>query len=393
MKISKFVIFAVSILVITGLNVSCSESDPDPGPIIGTDDDMPMTDDEPGDGDGTTDLVNIDLSGEWEFSAPSEEGVSDLTQVISNAANLTRLTSLVVVKNGKVITEEYFKGFKKDSLHDVRSVTKSVMSILVGIAIDQGKIESVNSKIGDFLSDDAKYGLSPAQKEITIRDLLTMSAGFEWDEWNSSDYNDWILSGEQLQFLLDRPLVDDPGTQFSYNSASTYLLGLVLSEAVELPFYEFADTVLFNNFSAKEVGWEGFSNGTVNGGSGIRLETLDMAKIGQLLLQKGRSGDTNIVSENWVNDMTTPAYPWRVIEFGAIRNYTYGRLWWVQDDPTHPAYLAWGFGGQYIYVVPNLNLVVVITTDWRNSTAAGGAALLEQQALDLIINQIVPKAN
>jgi len=331
----------------------------------------------------------IDLRQSWQPSSSAQENIDDLSVIVTNANQLKRLTSILVFRNGKLVTENYFKGFKKDSLHDVRSVTKSVMALLVGIALENGFLTSVNDPIKNYLSSN-EFALTEPQKEITINHLLTMSGGFQWNETNGNSYNEWILSGKPVDFLLEKPLTDSPGSVFNYNSAAVHLLGIVLNKATKMTVPAFADQYLFKKIGIEKVQWEQFEESYINGGSGIQLKPEDMGRIGQLMLQKGKSGTEIIVSENWIKSMTDPYYTWRN-NYGALRNYTYGKLWWVHDAALSKAYFAWGFGGQIIYVVPEKNLVIITTTNWIKSSEAGGVEIIEQEAFDLILNKLLPK--
>jgi CubicO group peptidase (beta-lactamase class C family) len=137
------------------------------------------------------------------------------------------------------------------------------------------------------------------------------------------------------------------------------------------------------------VAWEALEHGTVNGGSGIDLRARDLLKLGQLYLQRGFSGERSVVPETWVDESTSPRFPWRD-KFGAQRGVTYGMLWWVSDaDP--PAFFAWGYGGQFVYVVPSRELVVVATTEWRNLTETTPVGLAEE-GLGVIVEEILPAA-
>lgn len=330
----------------------------------------------------------VDLAQPWQTSNATEERIGDLSSLAANAAKLKRLTSLLIFRNGKLVREEYYNGFKKDSLHDVRSVTKSVVALLVGVALEKGFFKSVQDPIGDYLKPP-EFTLTEQQKNITLLQLLTMTGGFEWDETDGNSYNEWILSNRPIEFLLEKPLTDTPGSTFNYNSAAVHLLGIVLNKATGVNVPDFANQNLFSKLGIDDVEWEQFDDHYVNGGSGIRLRPQDMAKIGQLVLQKGMSGSQSVVSEDWIKSITDPAFSWRD-SYGVLKNHTYSRLWWIQDAPSAKAFFAWGFGGQFIYVLPEKNLVIVITTNWIKSAEAGGSYAITQEALDLIINKILP---
>lgn len=330
----------------------------------------------------------IELQAPWRVSSAAEENIEDLSAILSKAAQLKRLTSVSVFRNGKQVAESYYKGYKKDSLHDVRSVTKSVMALLVGIALEKGFFKSINDPIDNYLPS-SEFTLTGQQKKITLLHLLTMSGGFQWNETGANSYNEWILSGKPVDYLLEKPISNSPGTAYSYNSAAIHLLGVVLTKATAMSLPAFADEFLFSKIGITKVIWEQFDASQVNGGSGIRLRPYDMARIGQLMLQKGKSGTESIVSDEWIQSLTDPAYTWRDT-YGTLTNYTYARLWWVQDAPVK-SYFAWGFGGQFIYVFPEKNAIVITTTDWRRSIDAGGVVVIEQEAFDLVLNKILPK--
>ncbi len=347
---------------------------------------------------GTGDLVDvsgspvslgpIDLTRPWESVSPSGVGVDPvlLDAAVLQAGSIPRFGSLLAVKDGRVFLEEYFVGTQRD-LRDVRSVTKSIVSSLVAVAIAQGYME-LDDTAGEHLPAGAGP-LSAAESEIQVRDLLTMTAGFEWDESRGlGDYNRWIQSEDHIQTLLDREVIFPHGTRFTYNSAAVHLLSVLVTEAVGEPLPDFARRVLFNPIGVGPEAWEPLRGGDVNGGSGIDLRTRDLARIGQLYLQDGMSGNKRVLPAGWVTSATAPAFPWR-LSFGALDSYTYGYLWWASDGEIEPAYLAWGWGGQFIYVVPHLRLVVVATTEWIGVTNdEGGSGALERQVLDVLVEGV-----
>lgn len=361
----RLVFQALIFSVTTVLVVSCSDNEPDPI------------------------SQPIDLNQPWVYSTPAKENIDDLSAIKNKAESFLRLTSVMVVRNGKIVYEEYFKGFKKDSLHDVRSVTKSVVSLLTGIAIREGFITSDADPISIYLPE-SKYALTYTEKGITIDNLLTMSGGFEWHENDGNAYNEWILSGEPVNFLLGKPIVTAPGSTFNYNSAAVNLLGVIITEASGKSLPMFAEEYLFSKIGITEVNWEEFDNGSFNGGSGIQLKVEDLARVGQLMLQSGMSAEETIVPGDWINHIVTPTYTWRN-NYEVLHDYTYGRLWWLQESVDLHAVFAWGYGGQFVYVVPAKNLVVVTTTNWVAASTVGGPRSTEQEALGLIINDILPK--
>jgi len=269
----------------------------------------------------------------------------------------------------------------------VRSVTKSVVCALTGIALRDGVLPGTAASIAPYLADVDT--LDSADSAVTVRDLLTMTSGYAWDETNGPDYNAWIVADNHVQYLLDRAHAAPPGATFTYNSAAVHTLGVVLEDAAATPLPRYATDHLLGALGVDTVAWEALDRGTVNGGSGIALRARDLLKFGQLFLQRGWSGDASVVPESWVDSVTRPHFSWRTV-VGPLQRVTYGMLWWVSDiDPA--AYFAWGYGGQVVYVVPDRDLVVVATTDWVQLTEITPTELAAQ-VLGVIANDVVPAA-
>ncbi len=298
--------------------------------------------------------------------------------------------SFLVYKNDKLILEEYFPGnvYKWDNpghrgeylywdhthLHSVMSVTKSVTSTSIGIAIDKGFIRSVNQSIFDYLPDHQH--LKTEQKDkITIEHLLTMTSGFEWQEWTepySSIKNPmigiWYSDKDPLSFILEGELKYQPGTHFTYYGGSQILLGEILKNATSLSIDEFSNEYLFKPLDIDSVHWSvKFENGVIEAAGGLKMKPRDMLKLGITFLNNGVWNQTQIVSKNWVANSST-SYP----ENKSIKvpgedsgkvEYTYS--WWSKklmlDNEEVILYWASGWGGQKIIVIPDAELVVVFT--------------------------------
>lgn len=332
-------------------------------------------------------LEPLDLREPWAEGTPSSQGFreSEIEEAIAAAGTIARMQSLLVVREGTLVVEEYYHGNRVDSLNDLRSVTKSVVSTLTGLAVEAGYLDGLHETLGELLPE-APFQDS-AQRDITIRDLLTMSSGLEWYEDGPIGYSEWILSEDRIAYLLAKPMVSEPGRDFTYNSAAAHLLGVVLSEASGMSLPELADQLLFGPIGIPRSRWEPLSP-YFNGGAGLDLRPRDLARLGQLFLQRGWSGDRQILSESWIQEATRPAFSWRS-EFGPLRSLGYGFLWWTEEGARGDAFLAWGYGGQFLYVVPNLDLVVVATTEWRGVISDEGADNVEEAVLDVIVDRVV----
>ena len=341
--------------------------------------------------DGPTDVPPanaIDVALPWTVANPTEVGIDGDELFVAGelAGRIDRMRSLLVVRDGRIAYERYYGGWTADTLADVRSVTKSVVSTLVGIAIEEGHIEDLDQPITHFVRQP-RFDVRPEHAGITVRHLLTMTGGFAWSEADGGAYVDWVLSGDHVDYLLDRPLDAAPGRSFTYNSAAVHLLGVVLEEATGASLPTYADRVLFAPLGISRSRWEELPGDFVNGGSGLDLRPRDLARIGQLFLQRGWSGRMPIVPSAWVADATagtSSTFP----GVGPIRSMSYGFLWWLDLD--RDAYLAWGFAGQFVYVVPSLELVVVATTDWRGVRDDIGNERLQEEVISVIVDRVVP---
>lgn len=330
----------------------------------------------------------IDLAAPWASASPEALGLDGSALFVAGelAGRIERMRSLLVVKDGRLVLERYYGGWTADTLADVRSVTKSVVSTLVGIALREGHIASLDQPITDFLRVP-EYDVDVAHSFVRIRHLLTMTAGFEWSERLTDEYNAWVLSDDHVAYVLERPISSPPGTSFVYNSGTVHLLGVILEEATGTTLSHYADRVLFGPLGISERVWEPLLRGQVNGGAGLDLRPRDLARLGQLMLQDGWSGNRSIVPAQWVADATSRGFS-DLGSVGPIDRLSYGFLWWLDVDDD--AYMAWGYGGQFVYVVPSSSLVVVATTDWRGVSEDIGPERLTEEVLGIVVGRVLP---
>jgi CubicO group peptidase (beta-lactamase class C family) len=321
-----------------------------------------------------------DMSDGWAVAAPLNEGLDPhLICTIGPTLKTTQgadLDGVVVVRHGTLVYEHYFADddgmeYSADSMHDVRSVTKSVVALLVGIALDRGWLKHVDDRVSSYFPDDP--GLRSQDKgSITLRDLLTMTMGLDWPELAVS-YDDpsnierrMNLAPDPYRFVLAQPLATTPGTVWNYNSGGVELLGAILMKVSHQPLDKFAQQALFEPLGIRHWAWLQSSNGKLGASWGLRLRPRDLAKIGQLVLNHGTWNGHQIVSAQWISDMVTSQVrlPWqgRSVPY---RAHDYGYLWWLGDLETRGRSVGWvagvGWGGQRLYVVPSLDLVVAVT--------------------------------
>ena len=263
--------------------------------------------------------------------------------------------SFMVVRHGRIVYEKYYSGNNQDSLVVVYSVTKSVISALTGIAIRDGHISDVDMKLTDILPHYFSDNPDPRKREITIKHLLTMTAGLE-----IADDEAWAKSPDWCKYVIDRPLVYNPGEKFDYNSGLTNVLSVILTKTTGMTTKEFADKHLFGPLGITDYTWWQDPQGYYLGGWGLRLTPRDMAKFGYLYLREGMHNGQQIVPRQWVQEsVTLHSYP--------EKTDGYGYAWWLDklEDRVHgkkyQAFFALGYGGQFIWVVPELDIITVIT--------------------------------
>ncbi len=300
---------------------------------------------------------------DYRFPLAEEHGIDldRLEAAYVSAASSDRVNSLLVERHGVLVAEAYFGGFGADSLNTVWSVTKSFTSALIGIAMDRGYIEDVDQPIGDFLTPVVP-DLDVEKGSITLRQLLTMSCGLPWvEEGLDSEYMDWINSEDQLTYVLDKPLAYLPGARFDYSDGAAHLASVVLSEAVGSTAHAFARQYLFEPLGFGPTDWWVDNRGYNLGGVGLGITSRDMVKFGRLYLDGGVWDGRRIVSSEWVNASTRPQI---VTDPDDPDSSEYGYFWWIDGCSVHSCYRASGYSGQLIFVLPGLDLVVVVTSDW-----------------------------
>ena len=280
------------------------------------------------------------------------------------------INSLLVLRNDYLVLEAYFSPeyHGPDYRHPAKSITKSVTSALIGIALAQGKIESLQTELPALFPQYPVLAAHDSPKRhITLEHLLTMTAGFQWDEftpgYNSSDK--MVASPDWIKHVLDLPLAHATGERWIYNSGCSMLLSDILARAVGKPVDEYAREVLFDPIGLENYNWSLGKNDVINTAWGLAMSRRDLARIGVLFLNEGRWRGQQIVPADWVRRSTAM----QVLGVDDYFPYAYGYQWWRLQDPeptvamldVNDAFFALGFGGQFVFVVPHLDLVVVST--------------------------------
>ncbi len=327
----------------------------------------------------------------WEIGNASEENID--TEGLDTAYNLASksntLKSLLVIRNEKLIAEGYFGGTNANTLLHERSVTKTIIAMLIGKAIEDGYLIGIEQTMGPFFESEYP-DLSNSKRQITLENLLTMTSGFEWDEGQPNTFNDWVSSADVQAHILDRELIDTPGTKFNYNSATSHLLSVIISKATGMSTLEYANESLFNPLGITQKRWETLSDSFINGGAGLELRAIDLAQIGLMLLNDGIWQDTQVIPSDWVRSAKTHQLNFDP-DFGLISVDGYGYLMWLAKGSNQDIFLAWGWGGQFIILVPGKNMLVIMNSDWQVNSDTADAQYAT--ALDILVNHIIPAAN
>ncbi len=280
----------------------------------------------------------------------------DFSAAAASAENLPRLRSLLIQHNGELVFENYYNGAGASRPANMKSASKSVISALVGIAIEEGFIESVDSKLADFLPEYFNSADYADKRQITVENLLTMQSGLETT--SNRNYGRWVASRDWVRFAIDQPLVAQPGTDMLYSTGSTHLLSAILTRATGMDAKRFAERYLTRPMGFSLAYWPRDPQGIYFGGNDMEMTPRQMLAFGSLYLNNGKHGDTQVVPEAWVADSHKPRAR---SPRGQGRHYGYG--WWLRDLAGMQVPVAWGYGGQLIFVVDSLDLVVVATSD------------------------------
>ncbi len=341
----------------------------------------------------------------WTIASPESVGL-DSARLCAMAARLKEIQAnvhaVVIVRHGRLVFEQYFSGpderwdvagqydYDATTKHDIRSASKSVISLLVGIAIDRKLIASADEPVVKFFPEypDLK---SPGWDQVTLRHLLTMSSGMQWDEnrgWNDPKNDEPHLSSEAdpIRYILSKSIAKPPDTVWTYNGGGTDLLGNILERVSGKPLEAFAREVLFQPLGITDLEWRTYpKNGKIASAIGLRIRPRDAAKIGQLVLNRGAWSGRPVVSPAWIEQSVRPRFQ-AIGYFSGL--FFYGQQWWMGRSIAQETEVKWiaamGSGGQRLFIVPDRDLVVMTTSGLYFQPRQGDGAL------DMLANFILP---
>ncbi|MBC8264117.1 MAG: serine hydrolase [Anaerolineales bacterium] len=309
----------------------------------------------------------------WQASTPEEQGMdsemlADMLETIEEQDS--DVDGVVVVRNGYMVVDTAVYPFEPGSRHIIYSCTKSVVSALVGIAIDHGYIQDVEQPVLDFFPERTAANLAANKKAMTLEHVLTMSTGlkcqdsylYRWRGLREMKQNkDWV------QFVLDLPMLEEPGARFEYCNGASFLLSAIIQETTGMNALAFANEHLFGPLGITDVQWLSNPQGITIGWSDLYMTPHDMAKVGYLYLNEGLWDVEQVVSAEWVKASTREHIP-ATLEDG------YGYQWWVDDSGF---YMALGYAGQFIFVAPEKDMVVVFVSHLSDNDFYNPQRLLE----------------
>ncbi len=313
---------------------------------------------------------------DWEVSTPAAEGLDEdaVLDLYCEASRRDELYGLLVVKNGRLVAERYFNEGAIDEHGKRASVTKSYLSAIVGAALQDGCLPSLDQPMLDFFPDIAEDVDDSRKHDITLRHLLQMRSGFPWEEAHPEVWEQ-VWTGDLDHLIAEVPLEADPGQVHHYSNFGTHWLGKSVARSCDEDLRTLGDRLLFDPLGVELHGWTQDVDGYYIGMGDIEFTARDMARFGQLYLDDGAFGDQQLLPESWVEDSLQP---WSTDPEPALTpgptfdDWEYGYLWWAATAGEHHVDFAWGHGGNFIFLVRELDLVVVVTANpwWGESSTA-----------------------
>jgi len=354
-------------------------------------------------GPSAKELETVDytpLAGDdWAVSTPEEQGLDPLllTKLYFNAAELETLYGLLVIKNGRLIAEGYFNQGSVEQKAYMASATKSFTSALVGIALDQGCLSSLDQKMIDFFPEFDDKLTDTRKMQITIRDLLKMRSGYVWEERTPYLGSLFSSRGYWLPFIGEFPLTSDPGTEFGYSNLTSHILGVIIARECNTDLKSYAQEYLFAPIGAEVGDWSLDADSLYYGSHGIPLSARDRAKFGWLYLNGGEVDGNQVISTDWV-EQSLQRYsenidlsgwiPGITSRYGYYRDIGYGYQWWSARAGDHQFSYASGHGGNQIILLEDLDMVIVTSAD-RLYGRFGQEAWEKERAIIALVGKFI----
>jgi len=324
----------------------------------------------------TTAVALPDAAPSWLVASPAAHGFDRpaLDSLVATARTLSPLNSLLIARGDTTVVEWYGPGMRASRAINIKSASKTVLSALVGIALEEGVLDSTGQAIGSFFPDilDDTTAADSVKRRITLGDLLTMRAGLESTSFGN--YGAWVSADSWVRNALERPLVRPPGDGMIYSTGTSHLVAVILAKALGRPLRGYAQEKLFGPLGVQIGSWQRDPEGYHFGGNNLALTPRTLLRFGQLYLRGGfvRSADsarTQVISPGWIGAS------WNLRVLDSYRGFRYGYFWWMEEFAGHRTYFAWGYGGQMLFVTPGLDLVCVMTSALTGNTRGQSSRL------------------
>ena len=304
---------------------------------------------------------------EWTVEDPADHGLDPAAlERFHQALEGTVVEAAVTIRDGVIVDEYYADGYDADSTFPIHSASKSVTSALFGIALEEGYFNGVDDLLADYLPE-VNDQADTRKQSITMRDLLTQTSGLEWYEWGSGYHNweEFRAADNWVDYILSREMVAEPGAVFCYSTGNTHLIGAALERATGRGLMDYAGEKLFCPLGITSAEWGTDPQGIADAGNGLTMTARDAARFGQLFLQGGQWEGEQLVPADWVSASTTT----QAMGYGDGTG-SYGYQWWIRQMGAYDSFFAFGAYGQYIIVLPELDMVTVLTSAPGNSYTA-----------------------
>ncbi|HAF29672.1 MAG TPA: hypothetical protein DCG75_11560 [Bacteroidales bacterium] len=319
-----------------------------------------------------------------ETSSLASEGmeINPIVEMMNylNSNHSHTVHNILITKNNKLVFEEYFEGYKLDynaedlngelmdytrtTDHPMQSISKSVTSVIFGIAVKEGYFPDLNKKIIDYFPEYTDI-LTGEKANVTIHHLLTMTCGIAWDESTypigdpRNDITQLFASEDPIYFILSRPLVSSPGTIFSYSSGATNVIGAIIEKETGMGFLDYANQKLFDPLRSEGGAWSAYSNGQIHASGGLKFKARELTKIGLLFLNDGMWEGNRIITSDWIN---SSQYEHVTSIANFFPNSGYGYYWWLTSfivkGVSYKCFFAAGWGDQYMFIIPDLDMII-----------------------------------
>lgn len=296
--------------------------------------------------------------------ASAPEALPAALPVVSGAeldaavATVPRLSSFILFQGDRIHREMYANGSARDRPINIKSASKSILNALTGIALEQGHLDSLDAPISRYLPEYfARLPADDPRRLITVRHLVTMSSGLP--STSIRNYGAWVTSRDWVGYALGREIENPPGTNMTYSTGDSHLLAAVLTKATGRPLREFAQQNLFGPLGMRVGGWDRDPQGIYFGGNNLALSPAALLDFGRLYLDAGEFAGRQVLPAAWIAESWQP----RFLNSSFNMRHDYGYLWWHTTFAGQSTWFAWGYGGQFLFVVPGLDAVVVLTCD------------------------------